>query len=102
MGQLNATIDFQLRRYFHTNSAVKRKCVLRSIGTIMIVVINSIQLAGVTLIIDLLKLITSLFFNPLGKRFYFIVCLKRYTVRYDIILQVSEVSRKKLSHELIS
>ena len=45
MGQLNATIDFQLRRYFHTNSAVKRKCVLRSIGTIMIVVINSIQLA---------------------------------------------------------
>lgn len=45
MGQLNATIDFQLWRYFHTNSAVKRKCVLRSIGTIMIVVINSIQLA---------------------------------------------------------
>ena len=44
MGQLKATIDFQLRRYFQTNSAVKRKCVLRSIGTIMIVVINSIQL----------------------------------------------------------
>lgn len=47
MGQLKATIDvdFQLRRYFHTNSAVKLKCVLRSIGTIMIVVINSMQLA---------------------------------------------------------
>ena len=45
MGQLKATIDFKFRRHFNTNSAVKCKCVLRSIGTIMIVGINSIQLA---------------------------------------------------------
>lgn len=49
----------------------------------------------VTLIIDLLELITSLFFNPLGKRFYFTVCLKRYTIQYDIILQVSKVFESK-------
>ena len=45
MGQLKTTIEFKFRRYFNTNSAVKRKCVLRSIGTIMIVVINSMQVA---------------------------------------------------------
>lgn len=45
MGQLKATIDFQFRRYFNTNSAVKRKCSpLDRLGTIMIVVINSMQL----------------------------------------------------------
>lgn len=100
MGQLKATIDFKFRRYFNTNSAVKRKCVLRSIGTIMIVGIDQFnstcrKRGRVTLIIDLLDLIASLFFNPLGKRFYFTVCLKRYTIRYDIILQVSEVFESK-------
>ena len=100
MGQLKTTIDFQFRRYFNTNSAVKRKCFLRSIGTIMIVVINSLQLAensaktrksdpdhrsSQTPRITLLQSFRKI------KKFYFTVCLKRYTIRYGIILHVSEV-----------
>ena len=100
MGQLKTSIDFQFRTYFNTNSAVKRKCVLRSIRTIMIVVINSLQLAensaktmksdpdhrsSQTPRIALLQSFRKI------KRFYFTVCLKRYTIRYGIILHVSEV-----------
>ena len=106
MGQLKTTIDFQFRRYFNNNSAVKRKCFLRSIGTVMIVVINSLQLAensaktrksdpdhrsSQTPRITLLQSFRKI------KKFYFTVCLKRYTIRYGIILHVSvkSLSRSK-------